>query len=407
MRLLFVCCLFFSRFRLPARIAELRAALALAYTDPAPYRPRLIIAGFTLSQPKSNYALPALGVLAIAALLAALWFGRTHTPTPPMSEGWAETTPFHLARRALAAVATETHVYVIGGMDNEDRYVAEVEYASILPDGRLGEWQYTEPLNEPRFYLAAAVANGYLYAIGGANGERGKDNIPSAVVEKARILPDGRLGPRQREHYLTTPRRGLQAVAFRKRLYAIGGYTGAFLNSIEHVEVHADGTLGEGREDPEHAVVDRYIHSATRRGDKLYLLGGHEQSAESVSYGDVEMAAIQTSGALSPLQIQKSVLGAPRGGAAAGAGGDYVYILGGHDGANRLPTVEVARADATGSGAAWHYAAPLKEGRSATAVAVHGDTVYVLCGMGGAGALNRVEMARQFDNGRLGRPLSR
>src|SRR3569833_1190526 len=192
----------FPRYRLPARIAELRAALALAYSDPAPYRPRLIIAGFTLSQPKSNYALPALGVLAIAALLAALWFGRTHTPTTPMSEGGAETTPFHLARRALAAVATETHVYVIGGMDNEDRYVAEVEYASILPDGTLGEW----------------------------------------------------------------------------------------------------------REDPEHAVVDRYIHSATRLGDKLYLLGGHEQSAESVSYGDVEMAAIQTSGALSPWQIQKSVL---------------------------------------------------------------------------------------------------
>lgn len=360
-----------------------------------------------MDQPKSNYALPALGIIAIAALLAALWFGRTYAPTPSMSEGWAETTPFHLARRALAAVATETHVYVIGGMDNADRYVAEVEYAPILPDGRLGEWQHTEPLNEPRFYLAAAVANGYLYAIGGANGERGKDNIPSAVVEKARILPDGRLEPWQREHYLTTPRRGLQAVAFRNHLYAIGGYNGAFLKSIERVEVHADGTLGEWQEDPEHAVVDRYIHSATRLGDKLYLLGGHEQSAESVSYGDVEMAAIQTNGALSPWQIQKSILNAPRFIAAAFAMNDYVYILGGHDGAHRLPTVEVAHADATGSVGAWHYAAPLKEGRSAAAVAVHGDTVYVLGGMGGAGALNRVEMARQFDNGRLGRPLSR
>src|SRR3569832_1762297 len=86
---------------------------------------------------------------------------------------------------------------------------------------------------------------------------------------------------------------------------------------------------------------------------------------------------------------------------------DYVYFLGGLDGANRLPTVEVARADATGSVGAWHYAAPLKEGRSATAVAVHGDTENELGGMGGAGALNRAEMARQFDNGRLGRPLSR
>src|SRR3569833_4733188 len=128
MRLLFVCCLFFSRFRLPARIAELRAALALAYSDPAPYRPRLIIAGFTLSQPKSNYALPALGVLAIAALLAALWFGRTHTPTPPMSEGWAEPTPFHLARRALAAVVSVLFVFVFGGLVFVVRFVVVVVF---------------------------------------------------------------------------------------------------------------------------------------------------------------------------------------------------------------------------------------------------------------------------------------
>ena len=360
-----------------------------------------------MSTSKNNYALPALGIVAMAALLAAIWFGRTGTPAIAMSEGWSETTPFQLARRALAAAATHTHVYVIGGMDDQGRYVAEVEYAPILPDGRLGAWRFTEPLGEPRFYLAAVVANGHLYAIGGANGERGKDNIPSAVVENARILPDGRLGPWQREQFLTTPRRGLQAVAFRNRLYAIGGYNGAFLKSTEHVEVRADGTLGEWREDPELAVVDRYIHSATRRGDKLYLLGGHEQSAESVSYGDVEMAAIKPDGGLSPWQIQKSVLNTPRFIASAFAMNDYVYILGGHDGAHRLATVEAAHVDAAGTVGAWHFTAPLKEGRSAAAIAVHDETVYVLGGMGGQGALNRVEMANQFDGGRLGRSLSR
>src|SRR3569833_3411112 len=98
----------FPRYRLPARIAELRAALALAYSDPAPYRPRLIIAGFTLSQPKSNYALPALGVLAVAALLAARGGGRARAPAPPGSGGGAGAAPGRRARRARAAGAAET-----------------------------------------------------------------------------------------------------------------------------------------------------------------------------------------------------------------------------------------------------------------------------------------------------------
>lgn len=356
-----------------------------------------------MRQPKTNYALPAVGVIVLALLAAALWSGHRSSPSAaPAVEGWTYATSFHLARRALAAVATETHLYVIGGMDNADRYVAEVEYALIRPDGSLGPWQYTEPLSEPRFYLSAVAANGYLYAIGGANGERGKDNVPSAVVEKARILPDGRLGPWQRENFLTTPRRGLQAVAYGHHLYAIGGYNGAFLKTIERVFVNADGSLGEWREDPEHAVVDRYIHSATHIGNKLFLLGGHEQAADTVSYGDVEMAAVQADGSLSPWRIQKSILNTPRFIAAAFALKDHVYILGGHDGSRRLATVEYAPIDTDGNVGNWSFAAPLKEGRSAPATAVHRDTVYVLGGMGTAGALNTVEMAQRLEQGRLG-----
>ena len=355
-----------------------------------------------LNQSDNNYALPIIGLIAIVALIGAVWFGNKTPRTQPTVEGWTYTTPFHLPRRALAAVTTATHVYVIGGMDNEDRYVGEVEYAPILADGRLGAWQYTQPLGEPRFYLAAVAANGYLYALGGANGERGKDNIPSAVVERAQILGDGSLGAWQRMGYLTTPRRGLQAAAYQNHLYAVGGYNGAFLKSIEHVEIKADGTLGDWQEDPEHAVVDRYIHSAAQLGDKLYLLGGHEQNAETVSYGDVEMAAVRPDGTLSPWRIQKSILNTPRFIAAAFAMKNHVYILGGHDGSTRLPTVEFARVDADGGVAAWNFAAPLKEGRSAPAVATHGDTVYVLGGMGTAGALASVEMATQVEQGRLG-----
>lgn len=352
----------------------------------------------------SNPALPLLGLVILVAIIAALLLGKGRPDTDPAveQEGWRATTPFQIPRRALAAAATASHVYVIGGMDDEDRYVAEVEYAPILADGRLGPWRYTEPLGEPRFYLAAAAHNGYLYAIGGANGERGKDNIPSATVEQARILPDGSLGPWRRAAYLTTPRRGLQAVAYGDRLYAIGGYNGAFLKSTEHTRIAADGGLMEWRLDPQQAVVDRYIHSATHYGDKLYLLGGHVQGADTMSYGDVEMSSLNADGGLSPWQIQKSILLTPRFIASAFAMNGYIYMLGGHDGGNRLQGVEFAQLDARGGVGAWSPAAPLIEGRSATALATNGDRVYVFGGMGRTGALNSVEMARQLTQGRLG-----
>jgi hypothetical protein len=352
---------------------------------------------------KSQAVLPAIGALLLLGLALLLWHNRVEpVSSGPWVAAWQPQTPFNIPRRALAAAAANGHLYVVGGMDNDNHYVARAEYAAILPDGRLGPWHFTAPLNEPRFYLAAAVAGGYLYAIGGANGIRGQDNLPSATVERAPILNDGSLGPWQRVNYLTTPRRGLQAAVYENHLYAIGGYDGAFLKSVERADLRPDGSLSEWWLDPERATVDRYIHSAASLGNKLYLLGGHEQSPDAISYGDVEMTRLDHDGALQPWEIQKSMLKTPRFIAAAFALNGYIYMLGGHDGRNRLRSVERAALDAEGRVGAWSFTTPLHEERSATALAVAGGRVYVLGGMGAGGALNSVEMAEQNAGGELG-----
>lgn len=325
-----------------------------------------------------------------------------HDTSSVWVSAWQPQPAFQIPRRALAAAASATHVYIIGGMGNDNRYVSQVEYAPILPDGRLGHWQFTTPMGEPRFYLASVIFNNYLYAIGGANGQRGQDNIPSATVERAAINTDGSLGPWQRVSYLTTPRRGLQAAVYRNHIYAIGGYDGVFLKSVESATVAQDGSLSEWRLDPEESTVDRYIHSAASLGNKLYLLGGHEQNPEAISYGDVEMTRIKKDGSLLPWEIQETVLKTPRFIAAAFAMKRFIYMLGGHDGRNRLRSVEVAPLDDQGRVGPWSFTTPLHEERSATALAVHGNKVYVFGGMGAGGALNSVEMATQRDDGRLG-----
>lgn len=355
----------------------------------------------TTATGKSQTVLPIIGTILLLGLALIVWTNHRRQPTTIWVPIWQAQPAFHIPRRALAAAATATHVYVIGGMDNNNRYVAEVEYASIHNNGSLGKWRFTTPLGEPRFYLAAVILHDYLYAIGGANGKRGQANIPSAAVERAFIRSDGSLGPWQHVSHLTTPRRGLQAKVYHNHIYVIGGYNGIFLKSVERADVARDDSLSQWRLEPEQAIVDRYIHSATRLGNKIYLLGGHEQSTDTVSYGDVEMSKIANDGSLHAWQIQNTVLNTPRFIAAAFAMKHFIYILGGHDGRNRLRSVEMASLDDEGRVGPWSFTTPLHEERSATALAVNGDKVYVFGGMGPAGALTSVEMAEQRSNGQL------
>lgn len=359
--------------------------------------------------------LTGLFALASMAFVLILWKMPTSDPSG-WRQGWQTATSFSTPRRALAAVAAPAppddtsagdagvrgYLYVIGGVDNSGHYVRDVEFATILPDGSLGPWLKTTALAEDRFYLAASAVNGFIYALGGGQGDLGSDNMPIASVERARILDDGSLGPWARTTYMTTPRRGLKVVTRDQFLYAIGGYNGQFLKSSERAAILPDGSLGEWQREPELSVIDRYIHSATIRDDTVYLVGGHVQGGQRMSYGDVESSRIQADGTLSPWQIEATFLKMPRFIASSFTLHNFIYILGGHDGARRLRSVELAPLQTTGRVGAWTAAADMRSPRSATALAVFNDTVYVLGGMGESGALNTVEMAQQLPDGRLG-----
>lgn len=323
---------------------------------------------------------------------------------PSWDYQWQEQPPLQTARRALAATASGDYLYALGGVDAVGQYVNTVEFAHVLSDGRLEPWQFTTPLPAGRIYHAAVVVQGDLYIAGGGQGELGDNNTPVASVEKAHILAAGQLGAWQSVSPLTTPRRGLQVVAYRDALYAIGGYNGSFLKSVERAQVSSQGALSAWQLEPAHAVVDRYIHSATQLGDALYLLGGHVQGSQRMSYGDVEMARIGEQGHVLTWSVEKTNLRAARFMAAAFALGQHLYMLGGHSGGNRLASVEFAPVERGAHVGLWRLTTALPIGRSATAVATHGADVYVLGGVSDAGLLNSVVRARADSHGHLGIP---
>ena len=353
--------------------------------------------------PKFTYLWPSLllAALAVAGLTTLLWKSEPSRSGIWIPE-WQPTKSFSVPRRALAAVASRTHVYAIGGVDNLGRYVLDTEYARIADDGTLEPWQKTSAINQGRFYLASVIVGDYLFALGGGYGPIGGDNLPTTIVERAHINVDGSLGKWETISQMQLPRRGLKTVVFNNRIYAVGGYSGVFLKSTEYATVNSDGSLTGWRLDPEESNLDRYIHSASYLNGRIYLLGGHVQNSEYMSYGDVESSQISTSGALNPWQIEPSRLLEPRFIASSFALNNRLYILGGHNGSRRLKTVEFANVFGNGRVGAWATTSALNTPRSAAATAVSGNYVYVLGGMGNTDALNSVEMATVSPSGQLG-----
>jgi len=352
--------------------------------------------------PQRSYLLSTVIVIFILLSIPVLLYLKLQHADNDWAEGWQQTTPFQQARRALAATTSGNYIYVIGGIDSSDNYVNTVEYSTFNPDGTLNKWRKTSGLIEGRFYLAAASFNGFVYALGGAKGALGSGNMPIASVEKAKILADGSLGPWRLENYLTTPRRGTKAVFYGNHIYAIGGYNGTFLRSIERADAKADGSLSEWILEDEQANIDRYIHSATIFNGNIYLLGGHVHDDNKVSYGDIEMSHILANGNLSSWVIEKSILQNPRFIASSFAMTRFLYILGGHDGARRLQSVEFATINKVGHVGPWAFTSALSSARDGSAVVTHDNSVYVLGGIDNNSVLNTVEMAYQATNGQLG-----
>lgn len=352
----------------------------------------------------NSYAKPFLGILLITIIGVFFIYNQPAKPYPDnWIANWKTTNSFQFPRRALTAVAAKGFIYVIGGMNQNGEYVKATEFAKINPDGSLGAWQTTNSLNEGRFYLAAVVIDDFIFALGGGSGPAGDGNYPVATVEKAKIQPDGSLGEWQLIGHMQTPRRGLKAISDSHRIYAIGGYNGTFLKSTEHVTVDQKGNLGEWQIDPQLATLDRYIHSATIYKDRIYLLGGHVQRSDKMSYGDVESSNINpATGNLNPWEVEKSRLTKPRFIASAFTMDGRLYMSGGHNGASRLNHVEFAAIDHNGHVGEWRTTSALNFPRSAAATAVAGKFVYALGGMGNQQVLNSVEYATAASNGHLG-----
>jgi hypothetical protein len=308
---------------------------------------------------------------------------------------WRPATSLSVQRQGAAAVQVNGFIYVMGGAFRTD-FLTSTEYAQIKEDGSLGPWQAGPPMHEARGYFDAVYHNGWIYVIGGGNGEGGK--VLLRTVERARVLPDGKLSPWQQEPAgMVMPRRCNKTVLIDGSIYALGGFSGDMLNSVEHTKILPDGSTGEWFEEQERLTVMRYISGVKYVDGVVYIVGSHEQLA-GAAVKDVEWGTIKDEAGFGKW-TQTSPLQVPRFGLGLVAHAGRLYAFGGLNGPEFLDSIESAPIIAGGGVGEWRLQpAKLSSRRAMMAVVTYKDWVY---SVGGAGS-NVVEYATFNEAGEMG-----
>jgi hypothetical protein len=78
-----------------------------------------------------------------------------------------------VARAWHCAVACGGHIYVMGGADNAQRYLCSEERCNLKD----GNWLPCAPMSHTRYGFAAVALNGFIYCIGGYDGNTWLDSV--------------------------------------------------------------------------------------------------------------------------------------------------------------------------------------------------------------------------------------
>jgi hypothetical protein len=109
------------------------------------------------------YALGGLDSLGVAS--ASVWVGRIDLSGSVAP--WESVTPLPLALHSAGAVVFGGHLWVVGGADAAGTPLNSAFRARIEPDGSLGPWQQTASLNQAASFGSLVSFGPFLYAVGG------------------------------------------------------------------------------------------------------------------------------------------------------------------------------------------------------------------------------------------------
>jgi hypothetical protein len=290
-----------------------------------------------------------------------------YTPAGSMLSGdlWSFVAPLPTPRYHLAAASANGRIYAIGGRDNNNVILNTLD----VYDPSTNSWSIAAPMPTARQDLAAASLNGKIYVMGGqdAGGRLGTVEVYDPSTNSWSTAAS-----------LPTPRFGLAAAIVNGQVYAIGG-----LNGGGPVDVYDPATNSWRAAAP--LLRPRAYLAAVALGGKIYAIGGLDLIGIVSNRVEVYDLSTDTWSATTPMLTPRQQL------AAATVNGK-IYVIGGDDGTALAGTVNVL--NFTNLGAIWTTAAPLLKGGTSLAAADTNGFIYALGGAIGS-VLNTVEQYSQ------------
>jgi hypothetical protein len=313
-------------------------------------------------------------------------------------KGWRDTSALMAPRAGAAAIVVDGYIYVIGGVDGR-QFVGLTEYAKIKNDGSLGPWQTTTALNEERGFIDAVAKDGYIYVAGGGNGPSGENLLRS--VERAEVKEGGGLGPwKTLKNSMVMPRRCSKVVIKGNYIYALGGFAGTLLDSVERAKILDNAELGPWKMEDAEMTMPRYVNTVKHSHGNTYVIGGHDQM-KGVGITNVEWAVPGEQGRVDGWKAT-AALQEGRYGLSSASHGDAIYAIGGLTGLEYLNSIEVATIKDNGELSSWRYTTSLPEPRATFSTVVYQDWIYVIGGTNQDRYLNDVEYASFDDDNNIG-----
>ncbi len=168
----------------------------------------------------------ALTVFKGQAYLLGGWDGQHYRALnyryDPVAEDWTEEPPPSEARGFGGAAVLGTRIFYVGGYDGDERATCEV----YQPEE--GSWESCAPLLQPRGGLGLAALGGRLYAVGGGwNGYLGFNERYHPQEDVWSVVSSPLMGEW----------RNLGVTTWESTLYALGGWSGDYLNRTYALEV--------------------------------------------------------------------------------------------------------------------------------------------------------------------------
>jgi len=340
---------------------------------------------------------------------------------------WATLSTLPALRRLHLSVTYNGYLYVLGGNDGFS-YASTVYSAKINSDGTVGSWATLPTLPATLSDgIAGTAYNGYIFLTGGYNGSAVVSTVYSAPLQStafvynttntwatgnlmdvwnngsskltldnsgnlsiggkftSNVVPsgDGLTGSYSTLTNLPAVRWNYNGAAYNGYLFVAGGSNGAAPTStVYSAKINSDGTIGSWATLSTMPTINNF-HGVVAAKGYLFIVGGcpaNNTCGSGQAYSTVYSAQIKPDGIIGSWATL-STLPALNGASSVVVANDYIFVIGGFDGAAYVSTVYSAQIKSDGTVGSWGTRTALPATKSTTGGAFYSGYLFVAGGV--------------------------